>query len=95
MAPYGPILFGSEATLVMKVLVWLNWVWGSILWPNIPWMLISKHFPKKLERYEVTGSRTRGSKILFRPAPAFLTYSRALGGLILQFFGDTSFKLIY
>ena len=85
MAPYGPILFGSEATWVIKVLVWLKWVWGSILYPNIPWMSVLKHFAKKLQRYEVTRARTRGPKILVRPAPTFLTYSRAPGGLILHF----------
>ena len=79
----------------MKVLVWLKWVWDTISYPNIPWMSVLKHFAKKLQKYEVTGARTRGSKILVRPAPTFLTYSRALGGLILRFFWDPIFKVIY
>ena len=54
-------------------------------------MLVLKHFPQKLEKYEVTGARTRGPKILVRPAPTFLTYSRALGGLTLHFFGGPNF----
>ena len=81
MAPYGPILFGSEATWVIKVLVWLKWVWDTISYPNISWILFLKHLAKKLEKYEVNGGRTRGSKILVRPAP---TYSRALGSLIFH-----------
>ena len=93
MAPYGPILFGSEATWVIKVLVWLKLLRGSILYPKIPWMLVLKHFPKKLQKCEVTGGRTRGPKILVRPAPTFLTYSRALGGLILHFFSGPDFKI--
>ena len=86
MAPYGPILFGSEATWVIKVLVWLKWVWDTMSHANIPWMLVLKHFPTKLQTSEVTGGRMRGPKILVRPAPTFLTYSRALGGLIFKFF---------
>ena len=30
MAPYGLILFGSEATWVIKVLVWLKLVWDAM-----------------------------------------------------------------
>ena len=45
-----------------------------------------KTFSKKTQKYEVTGARTRGPKSLVRPVPTFLTYSRALGGLILHFF---------
>ena len=44
-----------------------------------------KKFPQTTQIFEVTGARTRGSKILVRPAPTFLTYSRALGDLILHF----------
>ena len=50
------------------------------------WMLVFETLAKQLlEKYEVTGARTRGPKILVRPAPTFLTYSWALEGLILQF----------
>ena len=57
-------------------------------------MLVLKHVPKKLQKYEVAGGQVRGAKILVRPAPTFLTYSRALGSLIFQFFFGPIFKLI-
>ena len=49
MAPHGPILLGSEATWVIKVVAWPKRVWDAMSYANIPWMLDLTHFPKTLK----------------------------------------------
>ena len=96
MAPYGHILFGSEATWVTKAPVWLIRIWHEISYPNMCLTLVLHIFYR--------GSRGIFLKVylFLHPQLSFLSAfcskapaGRCTQGTMIFFFGILCFCVLF